>query len=99
MSRFITIGLAALLALAAAPGLASASPASVVDEDFAGGTSDAATTVIPAGTLLQLKRNVAIDEGFDSAPAWIQTPTLWDPAGTAKVLGGALNVDGALVGP
>jgi hypothetical protein len=96
ISRFITIGLAALLALAAAPGLASASPASFEDNDFAGGTPGTNTTVVAPGTL-QLKRTVTIDEGFDSALTW--TPVPWSAGGTASVDAGVLKVDGALVGP
>jgi hypothetical protein len=95
--RFITICLAALLAMAIAPAWASATPASFVDT-FAGGTPDANTQVV--GGAVQLKPTVGIDEGFSGTAlptGWTSTP--WGAGGDATVSGGVLNVDGTLVGP
>ena len=92
MSRFITIGLAALLALAAAPGLASASP--VVD-NFGKGTN--AGTVVSGGNV-QLQS--PLDETFDgmTPPAgWtVESGSPWT-GGAAAVKDGALSVHGARI--
>ncbi len=97
--RFITICLAALLAMALLPGLASATPASVVDNTFAGGDPGANTD--PSGGVLTLNPTVEVDQigGFGAGPAlptgWTSTP--WDTGGDATVTGGVLDVDGTLV--
>ncbi len=98
--RFITICLAALLAMAIAPAWAAATPASFVDDDFAGGTPDANIDVFAPG-FVTLKPLVTFDEDFAGGPGlpagWTSAP--WNPGGTATVSGGALHVDGALAGP
>jgi hypothetical protein len=95
-ARFITTGLAALVAMAIAPALATAAPASFVDDDFAGGTADANTQVVAPGSV-QLKPTFDFDFSGSALPTgWAATP--WDPptnAGMATVGGGQLSVDGA----
>src|SRR4051812_49913078 len=84
--------------MAIAPAWATAAPASFVDDDFAGGATDANAVVVPPGSV-ELAPTVAIHETFDGAslPPGV-TVTPWSAAGgTATVAGGVLSVDGALV--
>jgi hypothetical protein len=88
--RFIIICLAALLAMATAPAGATATPASIVDDDFAGGTTDANTVVDPPGSV-ELVPTEGLPANWSVAP--------WTPGGTANASAGVLTVDGALAGP
>jgi hypothetical protein len=98
-ARFITIYLAALVATALVPAWAGATPATFVDDTFAGGAPDASTTIAPPGSV-QLAPATPIDEGFSGTTL----PTGWEssqwtpPNGAATVAGDALSVDGALAG-
>ena len=89
-TRFIIIFMAVLLAMAIAPALAAAVPASIVDDDFAGGTTDGNTVVVPPGSV-----ELAPTEGLPAD--WIVTP--WTAGGAANASAGVVTVDGALAGP
>jgi hypothetical protein len=99
--RFITAGLAALVALAMAPGVATAAPATFVDDteaDFSAGAPGASTVVRPPGSV-ELARIPKV-ENFDGPGlplGW--NVTSWDTAqpGTGSVAGGELTVNGARV--
>jgi hypothetical protein len=90
-TRFITICLAVQLAMAIAPALATAAPASIVDEDFAGGT-DANTIVVAPGSVQLAPIEVL-------PPDWTVTNSFPWGGGTATASAGVLSVDGALAGP
>ena len=94
--RFIVICMAALLAMAIVPAWAAATPASFVDDTFAGGTPDANIQAGPGA--VALKPTVAFDEAFDGTTlpsGWATIPT----GGDATVSAGALHVNGTQVGP
>jgi hypothetical protein len=90
--RFITICLAALLAMAIAPASATAAPASIVDDDFTGGTTNANTVVVAPGSVqLAPVETLPADWTVTNSPPW--------GGGTATANTGVLTVDGALAGP
>ena len=91
-TRFIIISMAVLLAMAIAPALVMAAPASIVDDDFAGGTTDGNTVVVPPGAV-QLAPVTVLPTG------WTVTNSFPWGGGTATANAGVLTVDGALAGP
>ena len=65
ITRFITICVGALIAMAIAPALAMAAPGSIVDDDLAGGTSDDNAIVCSPGPSTSNRRSA---RGLDRQP-------------------------------
>ena len=93
-TRMITIGLAAVVALAIAPAWAAADPSPLTDTNFTAGTTGPDTWVVePSSVRPKPTSPTSITDNFDVlGPPW--TATLWGAGGTAAASGGSLTVDG-----
>ncbi len=94
-TRFITICLAALLAMAIGPAWATAAPQTIVDDNLATGTPDGNTHVF--GDDVYINETQWDNQGFEAGVPGTWSSALWEPTGSVTPDPAALRIDGARV--